>query len=172
MFCVSWSHWMWCQGKAHRSMCNTLHYEQLELQGCPIQQTYRTLSSPHQSLPQIFHFLHQYGASQPAMKWVCVQKRVTNKFLISIYWHLRWALTWSNPSLTQVLFDPTRRDFFDAIKRFLGKFFPKPNQRWLTQPDSTQATKNWPNSGQVFWPWPITTWLYLGSLNAVFVLKV
>jgi len=50
--------------------------------------------------------------------------------------------------LKQVLFDPTRRDFFDPkgkkLKnfRFLGEIFQIQSQIKDGQPDPTQATKN------------------------------
>jgi len=64
----------------------------------------------------------------------------------------------------QPTFDPGT--FWPNLKRFFwpelekiekyGIFwgnFPNPNQRWLTQPDPTQATKNWSNPGQNFLTW-------------------
>jgi len=47
----------------------------------------------------------------------------------------------ANPPLTQVLFDPTWRDFFDPKGKKSKKFdvfrenFLNPNHKWLTQPE-------------------------------------
>jgi len=57
-----------------------------------------------------------------------------------------------------IFFEPKGKNW--KIWRFRGNFLKSnPNHKWLTQPNPTQATKNWPDTTWVknFWPGPIST---------------